>query len=63
MSRKSYVHPELLDAVKEDSRDPLDGMERPRGRKRMSSTEVGLLEFLSGSARKSRRRTAKQAVA
>ena len=32
ISRKSYVHPKLLDAVKEDSRDPLDGMERPRTR-------------------------------
>ena len=63
MSRKSYVHPALLDAVKEDSRDPLDGMDRPRGRKRMSSTEVGLLEFLSRGARRSRRRTRKQAAA
>jgi DNA topoisomerase I len=55
MSRKSYVHPALLDAVKEDSRDPLDGMERPRQRTRLSSAEVGLLHFL---ARKRRRRTA-----
>ena len=31
ISRKSYVHPQLLDAVKDDPRDPLDGMERPRG--------------------------------
>ena len=34
MSRKSYVHPALLEAVKEDPRDPLDGMDRPRARKR-----------------------------
>ena len=47
MSRKSYVHPALLAAVKDDSRDPLDGMERPRARKRLSSAEVGLLEFLA----------------
>ena len=47
ISRKSYVHPALLDAVKEDPRDPLDGMERPRGRKRLSSAEVGLLDFLA----------------
>jgi len=46
ISRKSYVHPRLLDAVKGDPRDPLDGMERPRGRKRLSSSEVGLLHFL-----------------
>jgi DNA topoisomerase-1 len=56
ISRKSYVHPKLLDAVKEDSRDPLNGMDRPRGRKRLSSTEVGLLEFLARGAKRSRRR-------
>jgi DNA topoisomerase-1 len=55
ISRKSYVHPRLLDAVKEDSRDPLHGMERPSGRKRLSSGEVGLLQFL---ARRKRKRTA-----
>jgi len=42
----------LLEAVKEDSRDPLDGMERPRGRKRLSSTEVALLEFLARGGKK-----------
>src|SRR3954452_1082931 len=46
ISRKSYVHPALLEAVKEDARDPLDGMERPPPRARLSSAEVGLLEFL-----------------
>ena len=30
MSRKAYVHPALIDAVKERPRDPLGGMERPR---------------------------------
>ena len=63
MSRKSYVHPALLDAVKEDSRDPLDGMARPRERKRMSSTEVGLLAFLARSTKRGRRRQVKQASA
>ena len=52
MSRKSYVHPALLDAVKEDSRDPIDGMERPRQRARLSSAEVGLLQFLERKPRK-----------
>ena len=33
MSRKSYVHPALIEAVKDDPRDPLNGMERPRARK------------------------------
>jgi DNA topoisomerase I len=55
MSRKSYVHPKLLDAVKEAPRDPLAGMERPRGRKRQSSAEVALLEFLA-RGRKRRRK-------
>jgi DNA topoisomerase I len=61
MSRKSYVHPALLDAVKQDSRDPLGGMERPRGRTRLSSEEVALLEFLASVGKKRRRRTAAQA--
>jgi DNA topoisomerase-1 len=59
ISRKSYVHPRLLEAVKEDSRDPLDGMDQPRPRKRMSSAEVALLHFLA-SAGKPRRRRSKQ---
>jgi DNA topoisomerase-1 len=61
ISRKSYVHPGLLDAVKENPRDPLDGIERPRGRKRLSSAEVGLLEFLSKGAKRGRRRKAANA--
>lgn len=58
MSRKSYVHPALLDAVKTDSRDPLDGMERPRSRKRLSPEEVGLLEFLERNSKRRRKRKA-----
>ena len=55
ISRKSYVHPKLLEAVKEDSRDPLDGMERPRARRWLSSAEVALLEFLAQRERKRRK--------
>jgi DNA topoisomerase-1 len=55
ISRKSYVHPRLLDAVKTNPRDPLYGLERPPPRKRLSSTEVGLLEFLA-TGKGSRRR-------
>jgi DNA topoisomerase I len=55
ISRKSYVHPALLTAVKEDSRDPLNGLARPRARKRLSSAEVGFLNFLA--LRKKGRRT------
>ena len=56
ISRKSYVHPRLLDAVKQNARDPLDGQERPNGKRRLSSAEVALVEFLSkGSPRRRRR--------
>jgi DNA topoisomerase-1 len=47
ISRKAYVHPKLLEAVKANPRDPLDGLERPASRKGLSSAEAGLLEFLS----------------
>jgi DNA topoisomerase-1 len=56
ISRKSYVHPKLLEAVKEDSRDPLKGMERPSPRKRLSSSEVALLEFLAAGGKRRRHR-------
>jgi DNA topoisomerase-1 len=52
ISRKSYVHPRLLDAVKENPRDPLDGFERATPRKRLSSAEVGLLQFLGQRKRR-----------
>lgn len=52
ISRKSYVHPSLLDAVKQHPRDPLQGMERPAARRRLSSAEVGLLQFLERRARR-----------
>ena len=55
ISRKSYVHPKLLEAVKDDARDPLDGMERPRGRKRLSSAEVALLDFLARETKRKRK--------
>ena len=54
ISRKSYVHPGLLEAVKADGRDPLDGMDRPRARKRLSSAEVAMLDFLSPKKRRKR---------
>jgi DNA topoisomerase-1 len=59
ISRKSYVHPRLLEALKQDSRDPLGGMEPPRARKRLSSAEVGLLEFLAQGGKRARRRKPK----
>jgi DNA topoisomerase-1 len=63
ISRKSYVHPALLEAVKERPRDPLDGMRRPRGRKRLSTAEVALLEFLAPKAGRGRRRRSANAKA
>ena len=59
ISRKSYVHPKLIDAARESPRDPLNGMERPRARKWLTSAEVGLLDFLAGKKRR-KRETAKQ---
>lgn len=58
ISRKSYVHPALIEAVKNSPRDPLNGLEPPRARKWLSSTEVGFLTFLKqqGSARSKRSR-------
>ncbi|MEO6255799.1 MAG: DNA topoisomerase IB [Sphingomicrobium sp.] len=61
MSRKSYVHPALLEAVKDAPRDPLAGAERPRAKARLSSTEVGLLDFLARGGKRARRRKAKAA--
>ena len=55
MSRKAYVHPALIEAVKSDARDPLNGMQRPQRRTRLSSGEVGLLEFLAKGNRRPRK--------
>ena len=52
ISRKSYVHPKLIDAARDKPRDPLNGMERPRARRWLSSAEVGLLDFLAGKKRR-----------
>ena len=55
MSRKAYVHPGLVDAVKDDPRDPLKGMDRPRAKKRLSSTEVAVIDYLSRRPRRRRK--------
>ena len=55
MARKSYVHPALIEATKETPRDPLNGMERPRARKWLSSAEVGFLQFLKKQKRRRRK--------
>ena len=55
MSRKSYVHPSLIQALADDSRDPLNGMKRPRARRRLSSAETALLAFLKKKPGKRRK--------
>ena len=59
ISRKSYVHPLLIDALQDDARDPLDGFEAPRRRRRLSGAETGFLRYLKGR----RRAAPKQAAA
>ena len=52
ISRKSYVHPSLIDALKDRPDDPLRGMVRPRARRRLSSTETAFLKFLKKKPRR-----------
>jgi DNA topoisomerase-1 len=56
ISRKSYVHPALVEAAKERPRDPLPGIERPAARKWLSSAEAGLLQFLAKQGKRPRKR-------
>jgi DNA topoisomerase-1 len=63
ISRKSYVHPKLIEAASERPRDPLGGMERPRGRKWLSSAEVGLLDFIAGKKRRAKKASAAEKTA
>src|SRR5204863_8267542 len=58
MSRKAYVHPALVEAVKERPRDPLKGLERPRAGKWLSACEVALIPFLKKVSRKTRKKAA-----
>jgi DNA topoisomerase-1 len=59
ISRKSYVHPKLIEAARDDPKEPLGEFQRPRARKWLSSEEVGLLEFLlKGRRRKKVRKAA-----
>nr|WP_294167386.1 DNA topoisomerase IB [uncultured Sphingomonas sp.] len=52
ISRKSYVHPKLIEAARDNPKHPLGGFQRPRARKWLSSSEVGLLDFLLKGRRK-----------
>jgi DNA topoisomerase I len=46
ISRKSYVHPALIEVLQEDPRDPLHGFVVPPGRRRLSNAETAFLSFL-----------------
>ncbi|GAA4042578.1 DNA topoisomerase IB [Sphingomonas rosea] len=52
ISRKSYVHPKLIDAARDNPKLPLGAIERPRARKYLSSAEVGLLDWLMGKKKR-----------
>jgi DNA topoisomerase-1 len=58
ISRKSYVHPDIIEAVKDNPRDPLGGLTRPKDRKWLSSTEVAFLKFLERDTHAHTRRAA-----
>ncbi|SMF61844.1 DNA topoisomerase-1 [Allosphingosinicella indica] len=53
ISRKSYVHPALIEAVK-DSKCFAAGVQCPRATKYLSSAERGLIDFLENGRRKSK---------
>ena len=52
MSRKSYVHPRLIEAVRDSSRNALAGFETPRPRRWLSSAEVSMMAFLKKQPRR-----------
>jgi DNA topoisomerase I len=51
ISRKSYVHPRLIEAVRDNPTDPLGGLKRPRARRRLSSAETAFLAYLKKKPR------------
>ncbi|MCA1654366.1 MAG: DNA topoisomerase IB [Sphingomicrobium sp.] len=55
ISRKSYVHPAILDAIKNNSRDPLEGMSSWRKRRGLSDAEAALLAFLKPRPKRRRK--------
>ena len=54
MSRKSYVHPALIDALKDRPDDPLGNLQHPRARRRLSHAETAFLAFLKKKPRRAR---------
>jgi DNA topoisomerase-1 len=58
ISRKSYVHPALIQILEEDPHDPLHGFVPPPPRSRLSNAESGFLAFLKKIVRKRSRKAA-----
>lgn len=58
ISRKSYVHPKLIDALQDDPRDPLHGLKRPPAKRRLTSAETAFLAFLKRKSTRSRKAAA-----
>ncbi len=56
ISRKSYVHPRLIDAVHDQPTDPLNGLKRPRARRRLSSAETAFLKYLKRKPKRARKK-------
>jgi DNA topoisomerase I len=52
ISRKSYVHPQLIAAARDNPKEPLGTIVVPKARKWMSAGEVALLAYLLGSKRR-----------
>ncbi len=58
ISRKSYVHPQLIQALQEDPRDPLHGFIPPASRRRLSSAETAFLAYLKKARPRRKRKLA-----
>jgi DNA topoisomerase I len=56
ISRKSYVHPSLIEALQEDPRDPLHGFSPPPPRRRLTAAESAFLAYLTKLERRGRSR-------
>jgi DNA topoisomerase-1 len=52
MSRKSYVHLRLIEAMRDNSRNALAGFETPRPRRRLSRAEVSMMAFIEKQSRR-----------
>ena len=63
ISRKSYIHPDLIKLLEEDPRDPLHGFVPPPARSRLSNAETAFLAFLRKMKPRRRRPNPKRSAA